>query len=85
MYLKAQNILWATVIHTSGVYIDLHSQTAFCSQLPIASKLHSTDYVTVFISQVQDILHMSSFGSTVGREKSHFCLLTLSSKFSYLL
>ena len=50
------------------------------AKLTTASKLHSTDYVSVFIGQLQGILHMSSCDGTVGREKSHFCLPRFSAK-----
>ena len=55
------------------------------AELTTASKLHSTDYVSVFIGQLKAILHMSSCDGAVGREKSHFCLPNFSAKLTKLL
>ena len=65
--------------------LECHQCYGVCDQTDyIASKVHSTDYVAVFIGQLQGILHMSSCGGTVGREKSHFCLPSFSAKITLL-
>ena len=56
----------------------------FVVKLPITGMLHSTNYIAVFIGQVQGVLHMSSFGGTVRWEKSHFCLPSFSAKLTLL-
>ena len=50
----------------------------FVVKLPSTSKLYSTNYIAVFIGQVQGVLHTSSFYGTVRWEKSHFCLPSFS-------
>ena len=64
--------------------INVTNTNEFVAQLSTVSKIHSTDCVAVFTSLVQGILHMSPFGGTVGREKSHFCLPSFSAKFPLL-
>ena len=43
----------------------------FVTQLPIVSMLHSTDYVAVFTSLAQGILHMYSFSGTCSLSVAH--------------
>ena len=64
--------------------LNLTNASKCMAELTTASKLHRTDYVSVFIGQLQGILHMSSCDCTFGREKSHFCLPSFSAKINFL-
>ena len=65
--------------------LNVTNAREFVAKITTASKLHSTEYAAVFIGQLQDTVHMSSCGGTVGREKSHFCLPNFSAKLRNLL
>ena len=65
--------------------LNVTNAREFVAEITTASKLHSTEYAAVFIGQLQDTVHMSSCGGTVGREKSHFCLPNFSAKLRNLL
>ena len=64
--------------------LNLTNASKCVAELTTASKLHSTNYVSVLIGQLQGILHMSSCDGIVGREKSHFCLPNFSAKITLL-
>ena len=60
-------------------------QVGLCkAHLHIVSEIHSTNYVAVFITDVQDILHMYSFGGTIGRENWCLGLPSHSAKLTFL-
>ena len=65
--------------------LNVTNAREFVAEITTASKLHGTEHAAVFIGQVQDTVHMSSCGGTVGREKSHFCLPNFSAKLRNLL
>ena len=80
-----KNHVWAyrgSLRSTHGRNVTKVSE--FVVKLPITSKLYSTNYIAVFIGQVQGVLHTSSFHGTVRWEKSHFCLPSFSVKLTLL-
>ena len=52
--------------------LNLTNASKCVAEMTTASKLHSTDYVSVFICQLQGILHMSSCDGAGGRENLIF-------------
>ena len=50
----------------------------------LATTVHSTNHVAVFVGHLRGILYQSAFSDTIGREKSRFGLPRFSAKLGLL-